>query len=154
MPVNVQSDCFLLDTSIPATVTDKENDCLYGKQIINVVNNIDFANTMRVYFETIQQAVEWGQCHPNVTTATNLSSSMESTAYLGVFDKSSYGVYDDDNKFSNSKKYWHSESLRQQEFSTYNEALHFAKSGVASLKGISETTVPPMQTSVNWRQKI
>lgn len=151
--MNQNSDCSVLETFIPVTIPDKGQRNLCGNQTITVVN-IDLADILRAHFESIKQSLEWGQNHPNLTTSTSHLSAVDSTPYLGIFDKSSYGVYDDTDKFLSSKKYWDSPSVKQQEFSSYDEALLFARNGVAHLNGIPANTVTDMQYPLNWRQKI
>lgn len=67
---------------------------------------------------------------------------------MGVFDRNSYGVYNDQDKFVKSKNYWNASSLKHQEFETRDEALRFARTGVAQLNGITENAIPSMQFAI------
>ena len=153
MSMNQSSDCSVLENLIPVTISEEDQRKLGGNQTITVVN-IDLADIFRAHFESIKQAVEWGQNHPNLTPSTTQPSSGNGTPYLSIFDRFSYGVYNDNEKFLASRKYWDSSSVKQQEFSSYDEALLFARNGVAHLKGIPENTVTAMLYPLNWRQKI
>lgn len=151
--MNQNSDCSVLETLIPVTISEEGQRKLGGNQTITVVN-IDFADIFRTHFESIKQAVEWGQNHPDLTPSPPQPSAGNATPYLSIFDRFSYGVYNDNEKFLASRKYWDSASAKQQEFLSYDEALLFARNGVARLKGIPENTVTAMLYPLNWRQKI
>ena len=153
MTMNQNSDCSVLETLIPVTISEEGQRKPGGNQTITVVN-IDFADIFRAHFESIKQAVEWGQNHPDLTPSPPQPSAGNATPYLSIFDRFSYGVYNDNEKFLASRKYWDSASAKQQEFLSYDEALLFARNGVARLKGIPENTVTAMLYPLNWRQKI
>lgn len=74
--------------------------------------------------------------------------------YLGIFDKQSYGVYDNHWALENSEQYWHKETLKMEKFSTREEALFYARNGVAILRHVDVGDLQEMQHPINWRQKV
>ena len=118
---------------------------------------IDLPDILRAHAETLMEFYERGRNSvlytPNAVPQSP-KGNFSSTSYVGVFDRNSYGVYNDQDKFLKSKNYWNASSVKHQAFETRDEALRFARTGVAQLNGVTENTIPSMQFAINWRQKI
>ena len=149
------SQIFSLTENISSDINISEEQNTQNQTIM--VLKIDLSDILRTNAENMRWAYALGRSSLNSTSAfvpPPPQYNCKSKIYTGIFDAAAYGVYDDNDKLQKSKQYWHSNNVESQEFASYDEALHFAKAGIASLKGINEKDVPPMKTSVNWRQKI
>ena len=158
-----QNQSQLMETSLIETIATIKNDEEQNNQknnsnkkitVVTIDVEMDVEKILRAQFEMFKEIYDLG-CNvssPHVTLSEPFAST--SPIYIGIYDKTAYGVYDDQSKFQKSQTYWHSSSVNKQEFSTYDEALVFARKGVALLNGISENAVPDLQHSINWRQKI
>ncbi len=144
-----QSDVSVIES---ASVT---SDTVTNQTITNI--KIDFSDVVRSSFEVFKMAYDLGRnSFSGVQESINLIPMPDSISklYVGVYDQTSYGVYDDPNKLQKSKGYWNASSLVNREFELYDDALKFARNGVAQLKGVSANSIPEMQCRVNWRQKV
>lgn len=118
---------------------------------------IDLPDILRAHAETLMEFYEKGRDSLNPTSnavPTSTRCNFPSTIYTGIYDRVSYGVYDNYDKLLKSKTYWNASSVKQKEFETHDAALRFARTGVAQLNGIPENSIPSMKSPVNWRQKI
>lgn len=118
--------------------------------------NIDLAQILRAHSEGMLRAFQMGQ-QLQVSIEAPVITANESAAgelFLGVFDQNSYGVYQNPQKYEESKPFWNTASCRQQTFDTYEEALAFARQGVAELTQMPVECVPPMQHQIDWRERI
>lgn len=116
---------------------------------------LDVAELLRIQAQSMFEAYYLG------ARSTSLAIPQQSNAemfgvdvYLGVYDDEAYGVYNNVEKYNKSEIFWHVGSQCKQTFATYDEALDFARNGVASFNHIDVKDVPPLKTACNWRQKI
>lgn len=121
---------------------------------------LDVAEMMRAYAEGMQRAFQMGwearmhdvwlaSCPPAETEVVT-----EDQVYWGVYDDVSYGVYQDRKKLETSERFWHRDHLCWQTFPSYEEALQYARKGIADIKVVSVDMIPPMQYSIDWRQMV
>lgn len=117
---------------------------------------IDLAQILRAHSESMLRAFQMGQQFqiPLEASAIIASESTAGESFLGVFDQNSYGVYQNPQKYEESKPFWNTASCRQKVFGTYDEALAFARQGVAELTQMPVESVPPMQYPMDWRERI
>lgn len=132
-----------------------ENEANNG-QLLTVVN-IDLAKVMQEYRESMESAFMMGRqaALTELSLGKHTASQMLSdnpSYYIGVYDCKAYGVYQDMAKWEASLRFWDKNTLAYQEFNTYDDALYFARQGVAALRGVLENQVPPMQNAINWCQ--
>lgn len=83
-----------------------------------------------------------------------IQSNIEDVKFWGVFDDSAYGVYDSFDKFQNSSRYWHNETTQIKEFESYDDALAFARNGLAGILGITPENIPHLRHPKNWREQV
>ena len=120
---------------------------------------VDLADIMRAYAEGMYIAFQMGQERAGMdmlvtssgTTAPQLLFDNRKV-FLGIYDNNAYGVYTDVDKYRASVPFWKDASM--QEFSSYDEAVHFARVGVATLRGVPVSTIPALKYPENWRQII
>lgn len=115
---------------------------------------IDLAHVLQAHSEGMMRAFMMGQqmCVPVENSPVSTEASVGQ--YLGVFDNHAYGVYEDPQRYEESKSFWNSTSVQQKAFGTYEEALSFAQQGVAALNQLPVDSLPPMKRSVDWMQRI
>ena len=112
---------------------------------------IDLAAVMEAYSIGMMRAFEMGRQAALAGSAS--SDDMDDKGnFIGAYDAYAYGVYDNEENFSMSKRYWHNPTLAFRLFESYEEALNFAAAGVAGLKKSDPAMVQPMQYRINWRQ--
>lgn len=126
---------------------------------ISPVIYVDLADVMRAYSDGMYHAFQMGQAAGrNYVLETKTSSkklgSLPCKNYIGIYDNSGYGIYCDLQKLEASKQYWNETSTRYCEFSSYEEALAFAKNGVATYMGVPTHTIPDPQYAIDWRQAV
>ena len=114
---------------------------------------IDVADLLRVHAQSMAIAYNLG-ANSNAVVPQSDSNSFSMSGFLGVYDDSAYGVYSSAERYESSRIYWHDDSLHKQVFLIYEDALGFARAGVALLNGLAEKDIPPMKVDCNWRQKI
>ena len=124
---------------------------------ISTVVHVDLADVMRAYCDSMCLAFQMGQAANRndeiETMASNgKTSCLPCKKYIGIYDDSGYGVYCDLQKLEASRPYWKAEATRYCEFSSYEEALAFAKNGVATYMGIPVHAIPNPTHSIDWRQ--
>lgn len=120
---------------------------------------LDVAEVMRAYSEGMQRAFqmgwearlhdEWLACPPSETEMV-----AEDHGYWGIYDDASYGVYQNRKKLEASERFWHKDTLRWRTFPSYDEALEYARKGIAEFKGVPVDVIAPMQHNVDWRQLV
>ena len=116
---------------------------------------IDLAQIMRAYSEGMMRAFMMGrQMQSSAEGTTTTKDSSSDNVFLGVYDRYSYGVYHTPLKFEASKPFWDAASCQTQSFGSYDEALAFARQGVAQLNQIPVDNSPLMQYPVDWRERI
>ena len=115
---------------------------------------LDVSELIKVQSKTMLDAYQLGVDMATGVLRQSTSDSISMEGYMGIYDDESYGVYNSTEKYEKSAMYWHTNSVRHQIFRTYDEAIAYAKNGVAALNGIDESELPPMTMSCNWRQKI
>lgn len=128
--------------------------------------NVDVAAVIQAITESRVRAFELGQQArllavnlPNsgpdiVDKAQNVWGNSAEAEFIGVYDQYSYGVYDDEIAYDSAHKYFHKDSIGFGTFLSYEEAVAFAKSGVAKLRNIVFEEVPDLENDINWRQRI
>ncbi len=72
--------------------------------------------------------------------------------FIGVYNHNAYGVYDNSAQLDASLQYIPGYSIMT--FETYEDALYFAKNGIANVRGISIDDIPDMMHRVNWTQRL
>ena len=116
---------------------------------------IDLAQIMRAYSDGMMRAFMMGRrMQSSAEGSTTTSDSSSDDVFLGVYDRYAYGVYHTPQKYEASKPFWDAASCQQQDFGSYEEALAFARQGVAALNHMSVDSVPAMQYTVDWRERI
>ena len=115
---------------------------------------LDIADIIRAHSEGMYTAFQMGLQLAQEQTATNVAVNGETATFLGVYDRYAYGVYDNDEAYQRSSRYWDSQTLRKQFFVTYDEAKDFAANGVADYNNMSVADLPSLTRSLNWRQNI
>lgn|GEM_PF-5494472 len=70
--------------------------------------------------------------------------------FTGVYNHDRYGVYDDPVRLNNGLKFIPGYSIMTCE--TYEEALDFARNGIANIRGTSVNDIPDMINRINWTQ--
>ena len=95
---------------------------------------IDLPDVLRAHAETLMKFYERGR-NSVLPTSNAVPQSPQGnfsrTSYVGVFDHIEYGVYNVQDKFLKSKNYWNASSVKHRGFETRDEALKFARTGVA-----------------------
>ena len=121
-----------------------------GTSVIIVVSDL-----MKTYVEGMVTAVQLGRQLREFQQSINppIVPSMQGE-FWGVFDNLAYGVYDSMEKLQVALCYWNREMMGVQSFGSYNEALAYARKGVADCTGIPESNIPKMKYAVNWREKV
>lgn len=119
---------------------------------------INLAEVMRANTEAMLAAFEMGREKARddllygATGSPQIPPSYEA-AIIGVYDSEAYGVYTDVGRYQSSLRYW-KQPITTQTFASYDEALCFARDGVANALGIAASEVTPMEYPENWRQKV
>jgi len=129
----------------------------------NVVLYLDMAKVFEVYTQAMKTAFQMGRQartdelslapNQNVTTPP-LPLASPAGSYLGAYDRFAYGVYDDEEKYGSSVRFWDPATLSTCAFSNRDEALAYARNGVAGYKGVPVESIPPMLRRMNWRQQV
>lgn len=98
-----------------------------------------------------QPLLQQGTLTPQSVQVVNTSSSGQG-GFTGVYNHNAYGVYDEPAQLDASLQYISGYSIMT--FETYEDALHFAKSGIANVRGISVNDIPKMKYRINWTQRL
>lgn len=126
-----------------------------GNQTITLLQ-INMAEVLKAHAETMLTALQTGYSY-GVATKSSGQYNRDTNpveGFVGIFDKTAYGVYANIAKLQDSMRYWNAETVVQQVFATYEEAYSFARNGVAKLSGIAEDNLPEMLHGINWRQSV
>ncbi|WP_029541562.1 hypothetical protein [Selenomonas sp. AB3002] len=130
--------------------------------VSNVVLYVDLAKVFDSYANGMQMAFQMGRqaktdelcLTPGQKVARpSLPPAASGKNYLGVYDHYAYGVYDDEAKYSNSLAHWHGATLNTSVFPSYEEALSYARNGVAASRGVDVGSIQPLTNRLNWRQQ-
>ena len=137
--------------------------------VSNVTICLDLAKVITAYTDGMKAAFQMGRqaradelcmTSQNMPTPSLSPSSpvlptpLPPKEYLGVFDRYAYGVYDDQGKFNNSSRFWDVTTLSSCSFGSYDEALNYARHGVANSQGVTVEDLPPLTRKINWRQQV
>jgi len=117
---------------------------------------IDMAEVLKAHAESMITALKTGYNYGAATKSSGQykGNTNAGTRFVGIYDKTAYGVYSDMEKLQESMRYWNAETVVQEVFSTYDEAYRFARNGMAKLSGIVEGNIPEMLHGINWRQSV
>lgn len=93
---------------------------------------------------------------PMPVTSPAAASGMD--ACVGVYDRFGYGVFRNEaaimDRMARFPRFWDRDTLRQQSFASYPEALAFAKEGVARLTGKNANMLPDLRYEYNWKENV
>ena len=117
---------------------------------------IDLAQVLQAHSEGMMRAFMMGQQMnvPDMEADVLAESQAATSPFIGIFDRKAYGVYQSPQKLDASKQHWDAATCRKKPFPTYQEALSFARQGVAILNKIAVERIPSMQHPINWMQYI
>ena len=144
------------ENAVMATIPQQIFENPVGNPTVTLLQ-IDMAEVLKAHAETMLMALNTGYSYGSAskTTEQYQRSNFETAKeFIGIFDKTAYGVYSNVAKLQDSMRYWNGETVAQQVFATYDEAYNFARTGVAKLSGIAESNIPEMLHGINWRQSV
>lgn len=130
--------------------------------VSNVVLYVDlakvfdsYANGMQMAFQMGRQAKadELGLVSGQKVAMPSLPPVASGKKYIGAYDLYAYGVYDDEHKYNNALAHWHAATLNTCVFPSYEEALSYARNGVAASRGVDVGSIQPLTNRLNWRQQ-
>lgn len=130
--------------------------------VSNVVLYLDMAKVLETYSNGMKVAFEMGRqakadelcLAPGQKVAMpSLPPVASGKKYIGAYDLYAYGVYDDEHKYNNALAHWHSATLNTCVFPSYEEALSYARNGVAASRGVDVGSIQPLTNRLNWRQQ-
>ena len=130
--------------------------------VSNVVLYLDMAKVLETYSNGMKVAFEMGRqakadelcLAPGQKVAMpSLPPAVSGKKYIGAYDMYAYGVYDDEHKYNNALAHWHSATLNTCVFPSYEEALEYARNGVAASRGVDVGSIQPLTNKLNWRQQ-
>jgi len=131
-----------------------------GQPVMYVV--VDLAAVLDAYSRGMMRAYCLGAQSSGMKAAVSSSQQGEQSiepefreeSFIGIYDRSGYGVYNDQRMLEDSQTYWNKDTMQMQRYKTYDEALKYARGGIAMLSHVAIEVIPSLQHPLNWRQKV
>ena len=98
-----------------------------------------------------QASLQQGTLTPQPLQLLNVGN-LGQGSFTGIYNLDKYGVYDDPLRLNQGLQFIPGYSMMI--FETYEEALHYARNGIANTRGVPVDEIPNMRYSINWMERL